>query len=106
MMPIVDGLIVFVVGGFRSRIALQLEIVALRHQLALYRRSIRRLRVRPSDRIFWSWLARHWTRWQEVLMFVQPATVIAWQRRRFRGIGRGSARKEQAGQRSAKKSGT
>ena len=37
-----------------------------------------------SDRIFWSWLARHWARWREVLVFVQPATVLAWQRQRFR----------------------
>ena len=54
MRPILDALVVFVVGVFRSRIALQLEIVALRHQLTLYHRSIRRPRVRPSDRIFWA----------------------------------------------------
>jgi putative transposase len=59
-------------------------IVALRHQLTLYERSIRRPRVRRSDRILWSRLARHWARWREVLVFVQPATVIAWQRTRFR----------------------
>jgi transposase InsO family protein len=32
----------------------------------------------------WSWLSRHWAPWREVLVFVQPATVIAWQRKRFR----------------------
>ena len=84
MMPLVQALVVIVVGVFRSRIGLQLEIVALRHQLALYRRSIRRPRVRPTDRMLWAWLARHWCRWREVLIFVQPATVIAWQRKRFR----------------------
>ena len=84
MMPIVQALIVFVVSVFRSRIALQLEIVALRHQLALYRRSIRRPSIHPSDRMLWAWLARHWSRWREGLVFVQPATVLAWQRRRFR----------------------
>jgi len=26
----------------------------------------------------------HWVAWREILVFVQPATVIAWQRRRFR----------------------
>jgi len=84
MMPLVQALVVFVVGVFRSRIALQLEVPALRQQLNVYRRSIRRPRVRPNDRIFWAWLARYWARWQEVLVFVQPATVIGWQRRRFR----------------------
>ena len=30
------------------------------------------------------WLARLWGGWQEALAFVQPRTVIAWQRQRFR----------------------
>jgi len=84
MIPIVHALLGFVVGVFRSRIGLQLEIVALRHQLAMYKQSIRRPAIRPTDRIVWVWLVRHWRRWQEVLVFVQPATVIAWQRTRFR----------------------
>ncbi len=84
MMPLVQALVVFMVGVFRSRIAFQLEMVALRQQLTVYRRSIRRPRVRPGDRIFWAWLARHWGWWREVLVVVQPRTVIAWQRRRFR----------------------
>ena len=84
MTPIVRVLLAFVTSLFRSRVSLQMEIVALRHQLTVYERSIRRPRVRRSDRIFWSWLARHWARWREVLVFVQPATVLAWQRTRFR----------------------
>ena len=84
MTPIVRALLAFVASLFRSRLSLQVEIVALRHQLTLYERSIRRPRVRRSDRIFWSWLAQHWARWREVLVFVQPATVLAWQRTRFR----------------------
>jgi len=83
MTPIVRALLPFVAALVRSRVSLQLEIVALRHQLALYHRSIRRPQVRLTDRIFWSWLSRGWTRWWEVLIFVQPATVFAWQRKRF-----------------------
>ena len=84
MTPIVRALLAFVVSLVRSRVSLQLEIVALRHQLALYQRSIRRPQVRLTDRIFWSWLSRGWSRWREVLIFVQPATVLAWQSARFR----------------------
>jgi len=84
MMPIGRALLAFVTSLFRSRVSLQVEIVALRHQLTVYERSIRRPRVRRSDRIFWAWLARHWARWREALVFVQPATVLAWQRQRFR----------------------
>ena len=69
---------------FRSRLSLQVENVALRHQLAVYQRSVRRPLLRPADRILWSWLSRHWAAWREALVVVQPATVIAWQRKRFR----------------------
>jgi putative transposase len=63
---------------------LQVEIVALRHQLAVYRRSVRRPHIRPADRVLWSWLSHHWATWRGALIFVQPATVLRWQRTRFR----------------------
>jgi len=69
---------------FRSRLSLQMEILALRHQLAVYHRTGKRPRIRPADRILWAWLSRIWPGWRDVLIFVKPATVIAWQRRRFR----------------------
>ena len=53
MTPIIRALLAFVASVFRSRASLQLEIVALRHQLALYQRSIRRPQVRPIDRLVW-----------------------------------------------------
>jgi hypothetical protein len=40
----------------RSRLVL--ENLALRQQLAVLRRSIRRPRLRPCDRVFWVWLSR------------------------------------------------
>jgi putative transposase len=69
---------------FRSRLSSQVEIVALRHQLSVYQRSVRRPLLRPADRVLWSWLSRHWASWREALVFVQPETVTAWQRKRFR----------------------
>ena len=42
MKPVSRALLAFLAGFFRSRMSLQLEIVALRHQLTLYQRSIRR----------------------------------------------------------------
>jgi putative transposase len=69
---------------FRSQLSLRVENVALRHQLAIYQRTVKRPSIRPADRILWCWLSRRWARWREVLVFVQPETVIAWQRKRFR----------------------
>jgi hypothetical protein len=43
---------------------------------------VHRPRLPPSDRVFWSWLSRLWSGWHEALAFVQPRTVIVWQRQR------------------------
>ncbi len=47
---------------FRSQLSLRVENVALRHQLAIYQRTVKRPSIRPADRILWSWLSRRWTR--------------------------------------------
>ena len=75
-------------GAARSRAALQAENLALRHQLGIYQRTCRRPRIRPLDRLFWSWLSRRWAGWREALVIVRPETVIAWRRRRFRDYWR------------------
>src|SRR5919109_3497850 len=69
---------------FRSRASLHIEHLTLRHQLAVYQRSVPRPRPRATDRLCWAWLSRLWSGWQNALAFVQPRTVIAWQRQRFR----------------------
>jgi putative transposase len=84
MLPVISALLAFVVGLFRSRASLCLEHVALRHQLAVYQQTIARPRLRSTDRVLWAWLSRLWPGWHEALTFVQPRTVIAWQRKRFR----------------------
>jgi Integrase core domain len=84
MLPVISALVACVAGLFRSRASLHLEHLALRHQLAVYQRSVPRPRIRMTDRLFWSWLSRLWSGWQSALAFVQPRTVIAWQQQRFR----------------------
>jgi hypothetical protein len=84
MQPVMSALLAFVVALFRSRASLCLENLALRHQVAIYKQTGSRPRLRPIDRLLWGWLSRLWSGWQEALTFVQPRTVIAWQRRRFR----------------------
>jgi hypothetical protein len=39
---------------FRSQLSLRVENVALRHQLAIYQRTVKRPNIRPEDRILWS----------------------------------------------------
>ncbi len=87
MLPILHALLGVVAGPLRSRIDLHLENVALRHQRAGYQRSIHRPPIQPPDRILWAWLSRAGCRGREGLISVRPATVRAWQRRRFREHG-------------------
>jgi putative transposase len=74
-------LLPFLCGGHRQ---LALENLALRQQLAVYRRTAPRPRLRPTDRLWWVVLARVWTGWRRALVIVAPDTVLRWQRRRFR----------------------
>src|SRR5207244_4994149 len=68
----------------RSRAALQLEVLALRHQLqVLHRSRHRRVRLAKTDRWLWVLLSRLWTEWRLALVIVKPETVIAWHRRGF-----------------------
>ena len=68
-------------GGHRQ---LALENLALRPQLAVYKRMMTRPRLRRTDRLFWVWLARIWAGWRQSIIIVTPDTVLRWQRRRFR----------------------
>ena len=55
-----------------SRASLAAENLALRRQLVVLRRSVKRPKVRRRDRVFWVWLSRLWTRWRSCLLIVQP----------------------------------
>jgi len=83
------SVLISVLAGFqgliRSRAALHLEILALRHQLQVLQRSRpARLRLARTDRWLWVWLARTWDGWRASLVLVKPETVIAWHRPGFR----------------------
>src|SRR5262245_22769920 len=85
------------VTWFRSHLAMQMEFIALRHQVAVYQQSISRPKLRPSDRWLWVWLSRLWPRWQQALAFVQPRTIIAWQNKRFRNHWRRVSQRSKPG---------
>src|SRR6267143_1223148 len=74
-------LLPFLCGGHRQ---LALENLALRQQLAVYKRAANRPKLQQSDRLLWVWLSRVWPAWRQALVIVAPATVLRWQRRRFR----------------------
>jgi putative transposase len=69
----------------RSRAALHLEILVLRHQLAILNRPRpSQLRLTAADRVLWAWLLQVWTGWRPALVLVKRDTVLGWHRRGFR----------------------
>jgi hypothetical protein len=72
-------------SSLKSRAALRLESVALRHQIGVLQRAAQqRLRLNNSSRLLWIGLSRVWTEWRSLLVIVKPDTVIAWHRNAFR----------------------
>jgi hypothetical protein len=57
---------------FRSRLGLMVENLALRQQLAVFKRRHGRPRLRPADRVFWVFLRRAWRKWTNALIVVDP----------------------------------
>ncbi len=68
--------------------SLVLHVAALRQQLAVFKRRLRKPRLRGRDRLFWAVLSRIWPSWKSALIIVKPETVIRWQKKRFRDFWR------------------
>ena len=69
----------------RSRAALELENLALRHQIGVLQRSAaKRPKLTSGDRFLWICLSRLWRDWRAALAIVKPETVVAWHRAGFR----------------------
>jgi hypothetical protein len=67
---------------FRGDRAKDAELLALRHENAVLRRHVGRVRYEPADRVWLAALARliPRTRWSDVFP-VTPATLLAWHRK-------------------------
>src|ERR1019366_4036480 len=71
-------------AAFKSRATLHLENLALRHQLGVLRRSVKRPKLTSADRLLWACLCGVWSDWRPALVIVKPETVIGWHRKGFR----------------------
>jgi putative transposase len=82
----------------RSRVELQLENLALRHQIGVLQRSVRkRPTLSSGDRFFWVSLSSIWRDWRSMLVIVKPETVVAWHRKAFRLLWTWKVRHGQTG---------
>jgi hypothetical protein len=69
---------------FRSLCDTALEILVLRQQVAVLKRKRPRPPLNSLERLFWTSLHRYWSRWADVLVLVNPETVVGWHRASFR----------------------
>ena len=79
-------------SGLQSQAALQIENAALRHQLAVLQRQARgRPRLRPVDRLFWTWLCHLWPGWRRALVIVKPDTVLRYCQKLWMGLAQAAS---------------
>ena len=69
---------------FRSRRSLLIENLALRQQLAVFKRQNSRPGLTVVDKLFWLLLRRFWGSWKKTLILVSPDTVVRLHRVGFR----------------------
>jgi hypothetical protein len=82
-----------VAGLFRSRAALQAEVLVLRHQLNVLRRKApKRLAFSTVDRLVFAGLYRLAPAVLDALKILKPQTVIRWHRAGFRAYWRWKSR--------------
>src|SRR6476660_7510828 len=86
--------IILVLAGHKE---IALENAALRQQLTILKREQPRPKLRHRDRLFWIALMKIWKQWRTALVVVQPATVVSWQRRRFKQYWRKLSQKNGPG---------
>ena len=77
MMTILSALVSIIVFRVRSRASLELELIALRHQVTVLRRQRpNRLQLWSADRLLWVWLYRIWPQVLNAMVLVKPPTVV------------------------------
>ena len=94
MVAVIRLIFALIVDLFRSRAALEAEVLVLRQQIIVLRRGKpARLSFRTVDRIVLSWVCRLVPSVSVALAIVQPDTVIRWHRAGFRLFWRWKSRR-------------
>ena len=91
-MPFFILAVIFLRSVFKSRRQLLLENLALRQQVTMLRKSVKRPRATVADKLFWILFSRYVDGWRTVLHGLHPDTVVRWHRQSFRFYWRWKSR--------------
>jgi putative transposase len=98
MVTFLSAIVSFLTFRLRSRTSLELEVIALRHQLGVLKRQRRgHVRLLYADRLLWIFLYRIWPQAINAMVLVKPTTVLQWHRRGFRLTWRWRSRARRPG---------
>src|SRR6267142_1502515 len=74
MLKLIMVVIRFVILVFGGQKQVALENAALRQQLAVFKRDVKKPRLHRRDRLFWIGLGTIWKEWKSALVIVRPET--------------------------------
>ena len=93
MVALLCFMVAILASPFKSKIRLEAENTALRHQLIVLRRQVRgRVRLTKNDRLLFVQLYRWFPPILKVLTIIRPETLIGWHRAGFRRYWRWKSR--------------
>ncbi len=75
-MPWITHFLVLINALLADRSRLALENIALRQQITVLKRSVKRAKIDDSDRVFWILMRRWFGNWRDALLIVKPDTVV------------------------------
>jgi hypothetical protein len=100
MIAFLSLVLAIVFSPFKTKARLEAEIIMLRHQLNVLRRSVpSKPRLGPADRLLFVWLYRLFPTVLNAIAIVQPETIIRWHRTGSGCTGVGNRARVVVGQR-------
>src|SRR5215510_5010840 len=94
MSDLITLIFALIVDLFRSRAALEAEVIALRQQILVLRRGrLARLPFLVTDRLVLGWLCWLFPHARDALAVVRPQTVLRWHRAGFQSYWRWKSRR-------------
>ena len=93
MIALIHLLASLLIAPFRAKLALEAENAALRQQIIILRRRLRRrLKLSNADRLFFVWLYRLFPSISRALLIIRPDTLVRWHWAGFRCYWRWKSR--------------